>query len=697
MEVKEKSKKRELIKSIAIVFLAVMLLLTFFSNTIMNRSLAEVATQSISSGTINAKIRGSGTVSPNESYEVVIDQTREVRSICVSVGDIVSQGDLLFVLGDMESQELQTAQEQLDSLNLQYQQQLLNLSKEYATNDRSVQALREELQDAVKQRDDNKVTDADISQAKGDLATAKNSLTQTNLALEELQAYLADSDDYTEAQAAVTKWTSQMESAQQKITDYTSQLNELSSGSTGTNYDVVDAATKLETAENQLKYDWAAYESWFAELASKATGQTVTVSDSSDIQKYQGAISTYLTQQALLPAGTKSGTGTETGEGEESADTPAVQTGDVRDENYTTYKKVFDTLVADQAAVDSAKQTYDRLVQDQWEANGTIQQQRAAIQAKLSQANSDYAAARQQLQQASAALTQAESANAALKEQIKSYEATQREQTAQVESLTENVSALESKKTVYDQAVELVKQKERAIEDALTGKDIDKQLDNLELQAIQQQIDKAQEQVDKYTEDTVDTEITANVSGRISAINVSAGKDTVAGTAMAVIDVVDQGYVVKIPVTAAQAKQVKVGDSANVTNYYWGEELEATLESIIADPENPGTGKLLVFRVTGDIDNGTSITLSIGQRSANYDTIIPKSALREDTNGYFVLVITVKSSPLSNRYIATRVDVQVLAEDDTSAAVSGLSAGDFVITTSSKPVEAGSQVRMVEN
>ena len=66
-------------------------------------------------------------------------------------------------------------------------------------------------------------------------------------------------------------------------------------------------------------------------------------------------------------------------------------------------------------------------------------------------------------------------------------------------------------------------------------------------------------------------------------------------------------------------------------------------------------------------------------------------------NGYFVLVITVKSSPLSNRYIATRVDVQVLAEDDTNAAVSGLSAGDFVITTSNRPVESGHQVRMVEN
>ena len=63
----------------------------------------------------------------------------------------------------------------------------------------------------------------------------------------------------------------------------------------------------------------------------------------------------------------------------------------------------------------------------------------------------------------------------------------------------------------------------------------------------------------------------------------------------------------------------------------------------------------------------------------------------------FVLVVLAKSSPLGNRYIANRVDVQVLAQDDTTAAVSGLSAGDYVITTSSKPLEAGMQVNMVEN
>ena len=55
------------------------------------------------------------------------------------------------------------------------------------------------------------------------------------------------------------------------------------------------------------------------------------------------------------------------------------------------------------------------------------------------------------------------------------------------------------------------------------------------------------------------------------------------------------------------------------------------------------------------------------------------------------------SSPIGSRYIATRVTVQELARDDKSAAVSGISSGDFIIPPSNKPVEAGKQVRLADN
>ena len=111
-----------------------------------------------------------------------------------------------------------------------------------------------------------------------------------------------------------------------------------------------------------------------------------------------------------------------------------------------------------------------------------------------------------------------------------------------------------------------------------------------------------------------------------------------------------------------------------------------------------GEGELAVSARTGEgVEAGSNITLSIGQRSATYDTLVPNSALRNDANGDFVLVVTAKNTPLGNRYTATRVGVTVLAKDDTKSAVTGLSSGDFVITTSTAPIEAGSQVRLVDN
>ena len=73
-------KKREWVKTAAIIFLSVMLVLTFFSNTIMNYSLPEVATQYVQSGTITAKIRGSGVVESGDPYNVEVKVRRPLET-----------------------------------------------------------------------------------------------------------------------------------------------------------------------------------------------------------------------------------------------------------------------------------------------------------------------------------------------------------------------------------------------------------------------------------------------------------------------------------------------------------------------------------------------------------------------------------------------------------------------------------------
>ncbi|MGL5259030.1 MAG: hypothetical protein ACRC7V_02870, partial [Lachnospiraceae bacterium] len=117
--------RKDLIKNIAIVFLIIMLILTFFSNTIMNYSLPEVATKYVQSGTITAKVRGTGTVEANDPYNIILKESRQVSSVLVKAGDKVEKDQVLVELSDKEGTELETAQKELEALILAYTTSLL--------------------------------------------------------------------------------------------------------------------------------------------------------------------------------------------------------------------------------------------------------------------------------------------------------------------------------------------------------------------------------------------------------------------------------------------------------------------------------------------------------------------------------------------------------------------------------------------
>lgn len=259
--------------------------------------------------------------------------------------------------------------------------------------------------------------------------------------------------------------------------------------------------------------------------------------------------------------------------------------------------------------------------------------------------------------------------------------------------ITDQQTAVD-KLTSASSAAETVKSTKKTLEDLVFKQNLGDS-SSVDMEASKKAIERKQAEVDKLRENADELEVKSSVSGTIASINASAGK-SIGGEEqpLATINVTDRGFTVKIDVTNDQAKKVKTGDTAELVNF-WGGDAVATLDQITSS--QTAGNRTLVFTLTGDIQAGQNVTLSIGQKSANYDALIPLSGLREDSNGKFVYVLESKSSPLGSRYIATRVTVQELARDDKSAAVSGISSGDFIITTSNKPVEAGKQVRLADN
>lgn len=653
----QKTKRREWVKTFAIIFLVILLILTFFSQTIMNRSLPEVAAQYVESGTINAKIRGSGAVSADETYDVTISQTRKIRSVLVKVGDTVNAGDVLFMLEPADSEELKTAQKTLSDLELAYQKSLIEAGNASSTENREVQKLKDAYNEALATL--RLYSSADPSQIKSALEQAKVELTSLQRASADAESALAEvNTELTEAQQAATDASSAVTTLQTEISALDTQLETLIVASRDKTRAIEDAQKKLNEAYETKNRDWAIHQLRYEELQGYAT---------------ENGVVNYTLMAAY------------------AADTSFLQRSkpdiEFTEDDLKALADAYDTISKDDATIAELETTLRQLQQDANDpvTGATMAQQ---IQDLENEKTSKERELRTKQYEADAAAVQVE--------QVKSRVERYQEDATAAKRTAEDKQAEVDKLTAASTAAETIKTAQTALEDKVFETSLG-DASSLDLQNSKKAIEEQQKVVDELMAQADGQEVTANVSGKVTAINVTAGNSAGADTALATLTVVDRGYTVKIAVTADQAKQVTIGDTATITNYYNG-DITATLENIANDPQNPGKGKLLVFRLSGEgVEAGSNITLSIGQRSATYDTLVPNSALRNDANGDFVLVVTAKNTPLGNRYTATRVGVTVLAKDDTKSAVTGLSSGDFVITTSTAPIEAGTQVRLVDN
>ena len=221
----------------------------------------------------------------------------------------------------------------------------------------------------------------------------------------------------------------------------------------------------------------------------------------------------------------------------------------------------------------------------------------------------------------------------------------------------------------------------------------------LELKSIQKTMEDAQAKVESLEKAEKSATVKAPIDGKVVSVTYNAGDTTSADTVGAVIQPEGKGMTVSFTCTKEQAQMLKTGMEAKPQNEWAYSDFKATLVSITSDASDSSGGKILKFEIQSpDVEPGDTIQLSVGENTKTYDLTVPNNAVREDNNGKFILIVSSKESPLGNRYIATRVDVQVLESDDLLTAISGpLSGYEYVITTTTKPVAAGMQVRLAED
>ena len=575
--------RKDKIKNITIIFLLVMLILTFFSNTIMNYSLVEVSTQQVTSGQITSKVRGSGSVEASESYSVTIEETRKIATVNVKKDAEVATGDLLFTLEDTDSDELDAAKKSLNEAQAAYESAVLTAGITVAER-QSIEA------------------------GKGSSLTQKqNEIAAANQRVKDAQAAV------DAAQASVDKIKAQIDAVSNSTADTTAEEKA-----------VLDAEKKNSEAQDSLTSAESAYTPVKSAYDAALSG----------LQSAQSAYDEAKETRDALNAS--------------STSTPAE-------------KQAAETAVATaQAKVNAAKITYDARKDDLNKVQGSYDSAKsAATDSKNALSNANYNLS------------------------VKKLTGTN---TAEANNLQAQLNTATAALTDANTALTSATNDQKKVTDKISGE--------VTIASAYKTMTDLQEEVAKLQAKSIGTEITSPISGTVTDISVTAGTTVNANDVMMTIQPENKAYVLQFSVTENQAKKVRVGDTAEVLNNWYGNNVSAVVSAIRKDPQNR-SNSIIICDMKGDVSVGDSYTLSIGEQSSNYDTIVPTSAIREDSNGKFILIIESKSTPLGNRYYARRVDVDVITSDDTKSAVTGALEGyEYVITTTTKPIKENEQVRL---
>ena len=566
--------RKDKIKNITIIFLLVMLILTFFSNTIMNYSLVEVSTQQVTSGQITSKVRGSVSVEASESYSVTIEETRKIATVNVKKDAEVTTGDLLFTLEDTDSDELDAAKKSLNEAQAAYESAVLTAGITVAER-QSIEA------------------------GKGSSLTQKqNEIAAANQRVKDAQAAV------DAAQASVDKIKAQIDAVSNSTADTTAEEKA-----------VLDAEKKNSEAQDSLTSAESAY------TPVKSAYDTA-------LSEYNDAVIAHNAAKA-------------------------------------TYDK--DASDLNKKAMDAAKITMDS-------ANEKLKN----CKANLDKVQGPYDSAKSAATDSKNALS-----NANYNLSVKKLTGTN---TAEANNLQAQLNTATAALTDANTALTSATNDQKKVTDKISGE--------VTIASAYKTMTDLQEEVAKLQAKSIGTEITSPISGTVTDIAVTAGTTVNANDVMMTIQPENKAYVLQFSVTENQAKKVRVGDTAEILNNWYGNDVSAVVSAIRKDPQNR-SNSMIICEMKGDVSVGDSYTLSIGEQSSNYDTIVPTSAIREDSNGKFILIIESKSTPLGNRYYARRVDVDVITSDDTKSAVTGALEGyEYVITTTTKPIKENEQVRL---
>lgn len=283
----------------------------------------------------------------------------------------------------------------------------------------------------------------------------------------------------------------------------------------------------------------------------------------------------------------------------------------------------------------------------------------------------------------------------AVQEKQNTYDTIQAKVTKKQAALDSASAALEEKQEQLESdmsaASDAKKAAERAVEDAGLSADTDhtQEINAISLEQYQKQLEKLK------TIKQQNGEITAPSAGIITKVCVETGQKTT-DTAAIVMSDEQSGLLFTTTTDRKNREYLSVGDNATITGV--GKETSDGSIVSLEKSEDGSSIKVSVAMQGDDFSPGESAQMTVTRKSESFDYLVPVTAVWQENNKAYVLLLETENTVLGEQYIARKAEVEILDKNRSYAAVSGnsLSTDCKIITDSDRTVGNGDVVRMTE-
>ena len=283
----------------------------------------------------------------------------------------------------------------------------------------------------------------------------------------------------------------------------------------------------------------------------------------------------------------------------------------------------------------------------------------------------------------------------AVQEKQNTYDTIQAKVTEKQAALDSASAALEEKQEQLESdtsaATDAKKAAERAVEDAGLSADTDhtQEINAISLEQYQRQLEKLKNLKQQ------NGEIIAPSSGIITKVCVETGQKTT-DTAAIVMSDEQSGLLFTTTTDSKNREYLSVGDNAMITGV--GKETSDCNIVSLETSEDGSSIKVSISMQGDDFSPGESAQMTVTRKSESYDYLVPVTAVWQENNKAYVLLLETENTVLGEQYIARKAEVEILDKNSSYAAVSGnsLSTDCKIITDSDRTVGNGDVVRMTE-